>query len=78
MKKHPVTVKDSDIFLNGTSVKNYQSTIYNDPNIHSKRLRDSKGIPIGVDSNSLFLLIVVESDVPFEYLTVLRRVSINE
>jgi hypothetical protein len=145
LKKYPVTVKDSDVFLHGTSSKNYEDIqssgflkkmvssrnwgistdgvcfekwvkendkavlmvvtrycysackhdnsaegvilkitgkdlkklngkIFSDPNKNSRLLHDSEGIPIGVDSDSPILSIVVECDVPIAYLVEVKRV----
>jgi hypothetical protein len=64
--------------ITGKELKKLNCEIYNDINMNSKLLRDSEGIPIGVDSNWPFLSIVVECDVPFEYLTLFRKVPIKE
>lgn len=150
LKKYPVTVKDTDVFLHGTSMKNYQDIqssgflkrnvsqrnwqlsnndvicfekwvkqndkavietvthycysactqdkstegiilritgkelkklnckIYSDPNINSRLIRDNEGIPIGVDSDSPILSIIVEADIPTTFLKEVKRIPYSE
>ena len=64
--------------ITGKELKKLNCPIYNDPNKNDRLLYDSYGIPIGVDSNSPILSIVVESDIPVEYLKEVKRIPYAE
>ena len=64
--------------ITGKELKKLNCLIFNDPNKNDKLLYNSEGIPIGIDSDSPILSIVVESDIPFEYLKEVKRIPYEE
>lgn len=61
--------------IKGRELKKMECPIYVDWNKPIVRTRNSVGIPNGVDYNYIFVsIIIVDKDIPIEYLEVKRRV----
>lgn len=61
--------------IKGRELKKLGCPIYADWNKRYAVIRDSEGIPIDVDSNAPVLsIIILDKDIPLEYLEVVRRI----
>lgn len=72
--KHDNSAEGVILKITGKDLKKLNGKIFSDPNKNSRLLHDSEGIPTGVDSDSPILSIVVECDIPIEYLVEAKRV----
>lgn len=64
--------------INGANLKKLGCPIYPDGNKHIVTIRGPTGIPISVDVNSRYLSIIVDKDVPVEYLTLFKEIPLDE
>jgi hypothetical protein len=61
--------------VKGRELKKLACPIYVDWNKNFPLKRDSEGKPIDVNSNAELLSIIVDGDIAFRYLEVVKRVS---
>jgi len=65
--------------IKGRELRKLECPIYADWNKPYKVIEDSEGIPIDVDSNAPVLsIIILDKDIPVEYLEVVRRIPFKE
>lgn len=64
--------------IKGSELKKLKCPIYADWNDGYPHVYDPYGIPVEVDTEASFLSIIVNGDVPFEYLEVVRRLPFKE
>ena len=65
--------------ISGRELKKLGCPIFVDWNKPINRILNSVGVPIGVNYNALFLsIIIVDKDIPVEYLEVRKRVPFKE
>lgn len=65
--------------IKGRELRKLGCPIYADWNKNYNRIYDSEGIPIDVDSNAPVLsIIILDKDIPLEYLEVVRRIPLKD
>ena len=65
--------------ITGEQLKKLGVKIYADWNENYPLIRNSEWMPVGVDTEASFLsIIIVDCDIPLEYLEVVRRVPFKE
>ena len=65
--------------IKGRELKKLGCPIYADWNKPPPVIKDSEGIPIDVDSDAPVLsIIILDKDIPLEYLEVVRRISFKD
>lgn len=64
--------------IKGKQLNNLGCPIYADWNKHVPRIFDSRGIPVDVDSSAPVLSIIIDRDIPLNFLKVVKRLPFKD